>query len=69
MAKDYSKFFNKPSLQEARKRKTKDTVTIDFDEHVNLKNIGVDKKYLIQTFGCQGNEADSETIVGILEQL
>ena len=34
-----------------------------------LKNVGKDKFYFIRTYGCQGNEADSEVIAGILEFL
>jgi tRNA-2-methylthio-N6-dimethylallyladenosine synthase len=69
MTKDYEKYFKKPSLKEARKRLSDETVTVDFDEQVNLKNIGLNKTYMIHTYGCQGNEADSETIKGILDQL
>ncbi len=69
MTKDYEKYFKKPSLKQARKRVSDNTPTIDFNEQVNLKKIGLNKSYMIHTYGCQGNEADSETIKGILEQL
>ena len=35
--KEYSKYFVKPSIKDARKRKTEDTVVIDFNEYFNLK--------------------------------
>jgi len=65
----YGKYFKIPDQNAARKRKTKETPIVDFEAHINLKNLGVGKHYLIQTYGCQGNEADSETMKGILEQI
>lgn len=35
----------------------------------NILNIESDKKYLIQTFGCQMNEEDSEKLCGMLNRL
>ena len=67
--KEYSKYFTKPSIKDARKRKNEDTVVIDFNEYFNLKGFGKGKTYRIETYGCQGNEADSEKIRGILEAL
>ena len=69
MAKDYTKYFIKPSIKDARKRKSSETPVIDFNEYFNIQGIGKGKKYKIETFGCQGNEADSEKISGILEAL
>jgi tRNA-2-methylthio-N6-dimethylallyladenosine synthase len=69
MAKDYSTYFVKPSIKDARKRKTKDTVVLDFNEYFNIQGIGKGKTYKIETYGCQGNEADSEKLRGILEAL
>ena len=69
MAKDYAKYFIKPSIQDARKRNSTETPVIDFNEYFNIKGIGKGKTYKIETFGCQGNEADSEKISGILEAL
>ena len=69
--KDYSVYFKKPSLQEEAKR-SKEPVVINKDglliDDVS-KNIGKNKKYFVRTYGCQGNEADGETIAGILEFL
>jgi tRNA-2-methylthio-N6-dimethylallyladenosine synthase len=69
MSKDYSKYFVKPSIKDARKRKQQDTPVLDFNEYFNIKGIGKGKTYRIETYGCQGNEADSEKISGILEAL
>ena len=69
MAKDYSKYFVKPSIKDARKRKTDNTETIDFNEYFIIKGFGKGKTYKIETYGCQGNEADTEKIRGILEAL
>lgn len=69
MAKDYSKYFTTPSIRNARKRKHEDTPVLDFNDYFNIKGIGKSKTYIIQTYGCQGNEADSEKIRGILEAL
>ncbi|HHZ11977.1 MAG TPA: tRNA (N6-isopentenyl adenosine(37)-C2)-methylthiotransferase MiaB [Acholeplasmataceae bacterium] len=68
MEKDYGKYFA-PSLKEARKRiKTEiEKIRFTFPEH--LHQFGKGKKYLIKTYGCQGNEADSEKMAGILQKL
>lgn len=62
------KYF-KPDLKKARKRSKDDTETLSFEIDENAKNIGAGKRYKIQTYGCQGNEADSETMAGILEHM
>lgn len=69
MEKDYSKYFVKPSIKDARKRKGEDTPTLDFNEYFNIQGFGKGKTYKIETYGCQGNEADTEKIRGILEAL
>ncbi|MCK5761277.1 MAG: tRNA (N6-isopentenyl adenosine(37)-C2)-methylthiotransferase MiaB [Candidatus Izimaplasma sp.] len=69
MAKDYGKYFIKPSIRDARKRKTQETPVIDFSKHFNIKGFGKGKTYKIKTYGCQANEADTEKIKGILEAL
>ncbi len=62
---DVSKYF-KPNLNEARKRSRKDVSHDQFYLNEQLKTIGHGKKYLIDTYGCQANEADGETMAGIL---
>lgn len=69
MKKDYGKYFRRPSQQAARKRVNPSTETIDFDVNPNIENLGNGKYYMIQTYGCQGNEADSETMHGIFRAL
>ena len=59
-----------PDLQEARKRnKTIDVERMDYALDPKYKEVGKGKKYFILTYGCQGNEADSEIMSGILEQV
>lgn len=59
----------KPKLQEARKR-SKDIVdTIQFVIPDHLRHLGDHLRYYIHTYGCQGNEADTEKIKGILEDI
>lgn len=67
--KDYSKYFNKPNLKNARSRKHHEVSIEDFATVKNISNIGIGKNYHIKTYGCQMNEHDSEGIAGILEQL
>ncbi len=58
-----------PSLKEARNRKNNDVKTIRYRLDNKYKNIGKNKTYYIFTYGCQGNEADSEVMAGILEEV
>lgn len=69
--KDYSEYFNKPSLNEAKRRKDKEVNRYDdaFFIPNEVANIGENKKYFIKTYGCQANERDSETLSGILETM
>ena len=67
--KDYSRYFQRPSIKDARKRSREQAhVHRDFAIEESIKNIGQGKKYLIQTYGCQMNEHDSETIAGMLTE-
>ena len=59
----------KPNLRQARKRLVKETQKIIYEENPKYKDLGVGKTYHILTYGCQGNEADSEVMAGIFEQL
>ena len=69
--KDYSNYFKKPSLNEAKRRSRNEIGRYDDVYHVpaDMVKAGVGKKYYIQTYGCQANERDSETLAGILESL
>ncbi len=58
-----------PNLAEARNRKREETKRIAYKLAEEYKNIGKGKTYHVFTYGCQGNEADSEVMCGILEQL
>jgi tRNA-2-methylthio-N6-dimethylallyladenosine synthase len=63
---DIEKYF-KPDLNKARKRSKNTIEELSFNLSDAHHKIGVNKTYLIHTYGCQGNEADSETMAGILE--
>ena len=58
----------KPSLKDARKRTKEETLTVEYESMKNIKDIGKDKSYIIQTHGCQANEADTEVLRGLLEK-
>lgn len=58
-----------PSIKEARYRKNLETKYYDYQISEEALNIGQGKKYLLKTYGCQGNLADSEKLAGILEQM
>ena len=59
----------KPNLRQARKRLAKETQKIIYEKNPKFKDLGLGKTYHILTYGCQGNEADSEVMAGIFEQL
>ncbi len=69
--KDYSEYFNGPSLKDAKNRGKDEIKHIDDAYYIPQEMIGIGKgqKYFIQTYGCQANERDSETLSGILESL
>ena len=58
-----------PDLKEARNRRKEETLRVNFGIQDEFKEIGKGKTYNVVTYGCQGNEADSEIISGILEQI
>ena len=58
-----------PNLIKARKRLEKNTPTYTYELSKEYDELGKGKTYYIFTYGCQGNEADSEVIAGILEDL
>lgn len=57
--------------QRQEKQRGKQDVQVHYDQAVpeELQGLGVGKKYIIYTFGCQMNEHDSETMSGLLEQM
>ncbi len=59
--------YNRPNLNQARKRTKEQPKTIKYHEVKRIVNLGEEKKYIIQTHGCQANEADTEVIRGLLE--
>jgi len=59
----------KPKLNEARRRSRTEASVLDFTIPSETLGIGQGKTYVLQTYGCQGNEADSEKIRGLLETL
>lgn len=76
--KDYAKYFQPPSLKEAKKRGKEEIQVLSFSEDPQINQAGFeirdmtagkDMKFLLRTYGCQMNEHDSETIAGILTQL
>lgn len=58
-----------PDLKEARNRNREETRRNAFTLAEAYDGIGAGKTYSVVTYGCQGNEADSEVISGILERL
>lgn len=69
--KDYGQYFQttftQPSLKDAKRRGKEDVkVHYNFDIPEEMKQLGVGKKFLVRTYGCQMNEHDSENIAGIL---
>lgn len=60
-----------PNMLEAKKRTNKE-VLIKTNEYIvkeNLKELGLNKKYYVKTYGCQMNEHDGENIKAILEDM
>ena len=58
-----------PNMKDARARFSEETLRESFSISDTIKNIGKNKTYYVLTYGCQGNEADSEVISGILMNL
>ena len=46
---------NEPSLKEARKRRGEELNINIFNLDPKYLNLGVTKKYMLKTYGCQGN--------------
>src|SRR5690625_1922663 len=62
--------YTPPDIRKARKRgRDKIEVHYDFNIPDDMKTIGEGKKFLIQTYGCQMNEHDTEVMAGILTEM
>jgi len=63
-------YFQPPSLKEAKAR-GREPVRILYAEDLpeDVAQLGRDKKYHIQTYGCQMNEHDTEVMKGLLERM
>ncbi|QOS99798.1 tRNA (N6-isopentenyl adenosine(37)-C2)-methylthiotransferase MiaB [Brevibacterium sp. JNUCC-42] len=67
---DFLKYFQAPSLKDAKKRGKEDIeVHYDFSIPEEMKQIGKGHHYMIRTYGCQMNEHDTETMAGIFEAM
>lgn len=70
--KDYSKYFSgtAPSLKDAKKR-TKNGIEYNEFEGIpeELRELGKGRTYLVRTYGCQANEHDTETIIGLFQAM
>jgi len=68
--KDYSIYFQPPSLKDAKKR-GKEDIAVHYESAIpeDMKTVGTGKKYLIRTYGCQMNEHDTEVMKGMLEEM
>ena len=61
--------FEPPSLQDAKLRKKHEIENIIYNLDPKYFNMGLGKTYMLKTYGCQGNIADSEKIAGIMDEL
>src|SRR5690625_1542998 len=71
---DFAKYFQTtyqpPNINKARKRfRDKIEVHYDFNIPEDMRKVGEGKKFLIQTYGCQMNEHDTEVMAGILSEM
>lgn len=62
--------FSSPDYRQGKQRSREDTaVHYDFAIPEELQHMGAGKTYHIITYGCQMNEHDSETMMGMLEAM
>jgi len=69
--KDYSEYFKRPSMQDAKRRGKSEVRHLDdaFEIPSDMVGIGKGQYYYIKTYGCQANERDGEIMAGILEMM
>src|SRR5690625_7156105 len=68
--KYFKSTYQPPDIRKARKRYREEIeVHYDFTIPENVRNIGENRKFLIQTYGCQMNEHDTEVMAGILSEM
>ena len=67
-SKKYS-VFTSPSLHDAKMRMQHEINYIEYSLDDKYKDLGLNKTYMVKTYGCQGNIADSEKIRGIMEDM
>lgn len=60
---------NLPNLDRARKRTKSEIKKENYIFNKEYKDLGLNKKYYLKTYGCQMNEHDSENISGLLEEM
>ena len=66
--KKYS-LFEAHSLHDAKLRMKHEIGYLEYKLEDKYKNLGLHKTYMVKTYGCQGNIADSEKIKGIMEEM
>lgn len=60
---------DEPNYAQGKRRGKESTQILEFSIPEEMKGIGIGKKYLIRTYGCQMNYHDSENMAGILQEL
>lgn len=61
--------YSEPDYDQGKKRGKEEIEFVHAEIPEDMKNIGVGKKYLLFTYGCQMNVHDSEHISGLLEEM
>lgn len=61
--------YSEPDYGQGKKRGKEEIEFVHTEIAEDMKNIGVGKKYLLFTYGCQMNVHDSEHISGLLEEM